>query len=163
MAATYTPISSTTLGSAASSITFSSIPSTYTDLVVIMVFGQTTGDDIIMRFNGDSGNNYSSTRLAGNGTAASSSATTNYYGIQPRIGSNPPSTITTIWRENIQNYANTTTYKTAIGRLDFASGQTETHVGLWRSTSAINSVTLMCQAQTWVAGTVATLYGILAA
>lgn len=73
MTATYESIETTTLGSAAANITFSSIPSTYTDLVVVYTLkAETASADIYMRFNSDSGSNYSNTILWGNGTSAGS-------------------------------------------------------------------------------------------
>ena len=132
---TMTPIATQTLSASATSITFSNIPQTYTDLVVIMQFGQTIGDDVKMRFNGDTGTNYSSTRLAGDGSIASSSRTTNETGIQPRTPSNPNTSIISMWTENINNYSNSTTYKTSLGRYSYPSGFTTAHTGLWRSTA----------------------------
>jgi hypothetical protein len=74
---TYTPIATTTLGSSTSSYTFSSIPQTYTDLVLIVSgYGAASdGNSIVCRVgNGtvDSGTNYSTTRLSGSGSSASS-------------------------------------------------------------------------------------------
>ena len=61
---TYDPIASITLGAAASSVTFSNIPSTYTDLVIIFSGAITTGfDSINIKFNSDGGTNYSRTVL----------------------------------------------------------------------------------------------------
>ena len=70
---TYTPIYTTTLASAAASYTFSSIPSTYTDLVIAATGLTTAGTTLAMRFNGDTATNYSDTYLLGNAGAASSS------------------------------------------------------------------------------------------
>ena len=62
MASTYEPIATTTLGSAASSITFSSIPATYTDLRLVLVHtpSASTGN-AQMQFNSDTATNYSYT------------------------------------------------------------------------------------------------------
>ena len=71
---TYTPIATQTLGSSAASVTFSSIPGTYTDLMLIsFAQGQASGGDnrLVLQFNGDTATNYSSTYLIGNGTTAS--------------------------------------------------------------------------------------------
>ena len=65
---------------------------------------------------------------------------------------------------NIQNYSNTTTYKTILGRANNAvTGVTET-VGLWRSTSAITSMTLLQSygSDLFKTGSTFTLYGIKA-
>ena len=160
---TYEPISTQTLGSASASVTLSSIPGTYTDLFLAINFGATSGMDLYLRFNGDSATNYSTTRLAGNGTSATSTRTTSDTGIQPRTPGNQASTVTTIWNINVMNYANSTTYKTALSRYGYASAFTETDVGLWRSTSAITSITLVAVSNTFTAGSTFTLYGILAA
>ena len=63
------------------------------------------------------------------------------------------------------NYANTTTYKTAITRTTKAEGSTEASVGLWPNTAAISTVTveLSGSGNTFVAGSTFTLYGITAA
>lgn len=157
---TYEAIATQTLGSAAASVTFSSIPSTYTDLVLVTIFGVTTGDDLYLQFNGDTGTNYSTTWVGGNGSTATSGRKTSDNGIQPRTPANQPTTVTTIYNTNIMNYANTTTYKTAIARYNYASGFTEADVGLWRNTTAITSLTFKCNATTFVTGSTFSLYGI---
>lgn len=160
---TYTPLATTTLTGTAASVTFSSISGAYTDLVLISTFGETTGLDFYLRFNGDTGGNYSTTRMGGNGSTADGTRTTNDTGIQPRTPANPPATITTMYNTNIMNYANTTTYKTAIAKYNFVSAWTEMDVGMWRNTAAITSITLATVSSTWVIGSTFTLYGIAAA
>ena len=82
MASTYTLISSNVLSSSAASVTFSSIPSTYTDLV-LRYSGRQTGtsdvqDDIYLSINGaPSGTSYSETKLNGNGATATSNRNSN--------------------------------------------------------------------------------------
>ena len=64
MATTYTPIATTTLGSGQTSVTFSSISGTYTDLILIASASNTGGaTNIRLQFNGDTATNYSSTRI----------------------------------------------------------------------------------------------------
>jgi hypothetical protein len=158
---TYTPIATTTLGSAASTVTLSSIPSTYTDVILVCA-GSASGDGVALRFtfNSDSGANYSQTYIEGNGTSASSSRQssqsylqlTNWY-----ISSGSSNS-----QIHLQNYSNTTTYKTVLAR----KTNVETagaNVGLWRSTSAINSITIVTSSGTISAGSTFTLYGIAAA
>jgi hypothetical protein len=160
---TYTPIATNTLSSAASSYTFSSISGSYTDLVLVASFGVTAGDDLWLRFNGDTGGNYSNTRIVGSGGSSSSTRTTSVTGIQPRTPSNQISTITTLWIVNLLDYSNTTTYKNSLSRYGYSAGFTELDVGLWRNTAAITSVSLVCNASTFVSGSTFTLYGIAAA
>ena len=154
---TYTPIATTTLGSAAGSYTFSSIPSTYTDLVLI-VNPKASVSNMGIRFNSDSGTNYSDTWVYGTGTSALSTRTSN--------GNRIYQTITAgyvIMKVNIMNYANTTTYKTTISRTDDAANGVTAIVGNWRSTSAINAITVLAGTGNLPAGTDLTLYGIASA
>ena len=163
---TYTPIATTTLGSTTSSYTFSSIPSTYTDLfLVISALYNGTDGYAIMQFNGDviSGF-YSATVLSGNGTAAGSNRFTSINQIYLMNSGRGNTTSPTIYNVNFQNYSNTTTYKTSLVRgSNFQSTETSASVGLWRNTSAINSITLSAPSSNFSAGTTLTLYGIAAA
>ena len=75
---TYTPIASQTLGSAAASVTFSSIPQGYTDLVIVNNVTCTIDTQVIgCQYNGDTGANYSKTYLLGNGSSAFSGRNSN--------------------------------------------------------------------------------------
>jgi hypothetical protein len=163
MTSTYEKIATNTLGSATATVTFSTISGAYTDLVLIMNYGQTSGNNSTkMRFNSDTGTNYSTTILSGNGTTAASSRESTVAQMTINdIGAS--STLTTNAIVNIQNYANTTTYKTAITRGNTASAGTCTDVCLWRSTSAITSIDLFLAASTFLSGSTFTLYGIKAA
>ena len=134
---TYVALQTQVLGSAQSSVTFSSIPSTYTDLVLVISVLATGGNNYL-QFNGDTATNYSQTALYGNGSTAASNRSTSvstlYVG-QAAVSSTEPST-TII---NIMNYSNATTYKTVINRGNTASSTVIARAGLWRSTSAITS------------------------
>lgn len=157
---TYTPIATTTLGSNATSYTFSSIPSTYTDLIIVANHTSSVGVGWFARFNGDNATNYSMTYVGGNGSAAESVRETN--ATCTRVGNAYPTLGTTIIQ--IQNYSNTTTYKTQISRTNNSSNFVAATVGLWRSTAAINSVTLLTNTtDTFQTGSTFTLYGIQAA
>lgn len=160
MAVTYQPIATTTLGSSASSYTFTSIPSTYTDLLIITAGTNSSNASYKLQFNSDTGSNYSVTYLYGDGSSATTGRASNQSDI-PAMGRTGTSQGN--GSIHIMNYANTTTYKTAIGRGNLASQLTIVAVGLWRSTSAINSVKLIPEAGTMDSGTVLTLYGIKAA
>jgi hypothetical protein len=159
MPATYEPIATQTLGSATATVTFTSIPATYTDLVVVCgVFGNAS-TNLKFRCNNDSGSNYSGTYLFGNGTTAGSGRVSNQtsalaYGSGITQGS---------FVLHFMNYANTTTFKTVLCRSDDASNQTNTWVDLYRSTSAINRIDLLGDAANFSIGSTFTLYGIKAA
>jgi len=136
---TYTPIATTTLGSAATDITFSSIAGTYTDLVVIVSAQQVTlGEDLALQFNSDTGTNYSRTYLCGDGSTAHSGRSTSVNQIILDHHATPPTgTSFSTAVINIMNYSNTTTFKTVLDRTganDTNPGLgTVANVGLWRS------------------------------
>jgi hypothetical protein len=161
---TYTPIATTTFGSSANSYTFTSIPSTYTDLILVVNSGNVSGNpSLTLQFNGDTGNNYSMTNMRGNGTSASSSSqsTTSYINFNFVDMS---TTITSNYIIHIMNYSNTTTNKTALGRFNNANTGTQATVGLWRSTSAINAVRVFTDnGVSYLANSTFTLYGIASA
>jgi len=159
---TYTPIATQTLGSAQASVTFSSISGSYTDLVLIGSVSATAGnDDIRINFNSDTGSNLSSTILYGDGTSAASARRTSMTETEldwTGIGTGQGNILI-----NVMNYANTTTYKTALARCSFAAKGANASVVLWRSTAAITSIKIALPSQTFASGSTFTLYGIAAA
>lgn len=164
MPSTYTPIAThTTTTSTTTSYTFSSIPSTYTDLVLVCNLKATpTDSSLVARFNGDGGSNYSVTQLYGTGSQALSQRLSNQTEVYLNFAGFPSATSTyapTV--VNLMNYSNTTTNKSFICRGGFASsgGEVDMSVGLWRSTAAINSITLYAGAF-FDTGCIFTLYGV---
>ena len=158
---TYTPIQSVTTSGSQSSVTFSSIPSTYTDL--ILVFNGYTGGQVgcSLRFNNDSGANYSQTRLLGSGSAAASDRDVNITSIGAFVSTSTTNSIAEII--HIQNYSNTTTYKTSLLRWNNAASYVAAIVGMWRSTAAINRVDMVLSGSYFNDGSQLTLYGIASA
>lgn len=161
MVATYTPIASITLGAAVASVSFDNIPQTYTDLILVYN-GTSAVTNLPIRFNSDTGSNYSYTRFFGDGSAGSSDRESNItYGVYA-IGSSAE-TIATI---HINNYSNTTTNKTLLGRGSYiTSGYVSMFASLWRSTAAITSITLGGNtgfSTNFSVGSTFNLYGILA-
>lgn len=161
---TYTPIATTTLGSNQASYTFSSIAGTYTDLILVIngKHSANQNEGYGLQFNSDTGSNYSSTILRGDGSTASSTRVSN----QTRIlcgWLNATNEGTYI--NHIQNYANSTTYKTVVSRGSQTNSNTYLNaaVGLWRSTSAITSITVIPDAASLASGMTLTLYGIASA
>ena len=167
MALTYEPIATTTLGSASGNITFNSIPSTYTDLRIVLVQTSTStaGSSPWIRFNGNTGSNYSQTYSSGTGTTATSGNVTNFSGIYIVI-SGAQTTAPTLSLIDVFSYAGSTN-KTLLSRSaedTNGGGQSAINVGLWRNTSAINSVTIFRNGGNFLAaGTICTIYGIKAA
>jgi len=162
MANTYEPIATTTLGSAANTITFSSIPSTYTDLRVVW-FGIQSTSQFRFRFNNDTATNYSLTVLQGDGSSVTSSRFTSQSFIY--ASTSAAATYGAFMSIDVMSYAGST-YKTALvttSRDLNGSGSVDRAVGLWRSTAAINRVDLFLGSGNMDAGATATLYGILKA
>ena len=162
MAATYDVISTQTLASVAASVTFSSIPQTYTDLVLVLSTGVTTGSSISIyfRFNNDSSALYSRTTLYGDGTSAGSARGS---GASEAYAGQSETTIKSMSTVQMFNYSNTTTYKTCITRDSQASLVSQSRVNLYRSTSAISRLDVYTTSSTFIAGSTFTLYGIKAA
>ena len=165
---TYTAIATQTLASAASSVTFNSIPSGYTDLVLVISARSTNSgadDSMYFQLNGDTGSNYSWTRLLGNGSSASSyrlaSQTAGTF--DGLAGGGSASGTYNAMVLNFQNYSNTSTYKTVIGRSGTAGAYTLAAVNLWRSTSAISSIYVQPAVGSFAVGSTFSLYGLLAA
>jgi hypothetical protein len=160
---TYEPIATTTLTSAVPSVTFGSIPQTYTDLILVASGSSSGNTGVTMQFNSDTGTNYSATFLEGSGTSAVSERQSSVSGIRVAWNSLWDSSTISNIIINIQNYSNTTTNKTSIIRSNNSARYTELNVGLWRSTAAITSVVLSGSSANFASGATFTLYGIKAA
>jgi len=165
MATTYDKIASTTLGSAAASITFSSIAASWTDIRLVLVAKGDGGlANARLTYNSDNGTNYSRTTLGGNGSTTSSYQNTNNTYIDLGLA-NLSETIPSMLTYDIFSYAGST-FKTVLltSSQDYnGSGAVERIVGLWRSTSAITTIKIESTINNYAAGTIATLYGILKA
>jgi hypothetical protein len=158
-------IATQTLGSSAATITFSSIPSTYTDLrLVLTTTTVSTGENVFMTFNSDTATNYSRTLLYGDGTSAASARATNSAFLIWTTAGGTSSTIPSFFTADIFSYAGST-YKTSLltsSEDKNGSGAVERYVALWRSTSAITRLDINTGGgSNFAAGTTATLYGIL--
>lgn len=163
-AATYQFLASQTLGSNQATVTFSGISGSYTDLVLIMNVKGSTANFPQLRFNSDTGSNYSRTVLTGNSSTASSSRDSNATAAYINYNAY---TSTSEFNYNsitfIMNYSNSTTYKTQLTRAGNASSGTDVVATLWRNTNAITSITCMMNTGDYATGSTVTLYGIKAA
>ena len=166
--AAYDSIATTTVGAGgASSITFSSIPSSYTHLQIRFMARRTTSSaaDTTIRFNSDSGANYKSHYIIGDGasvSAGSPGATTsilNWY----TTGSDATSGVFGIDILDILDYSNTNKYKTTRTLSGFdnnGSGNVVFSSGLYLSTNAISNITLIPNSGNFVEYSSFALYGI---
>jgi hypothetical protein len=164
MANTFTLIASSTVGSGgASSITFSSIPSTFTDLCVkFSVRKDNTSIDTILTFNGSSANVSSKYIYATGSAAGSASAGSTIYSLATQSGD----TANTFSNGEyyIPNYASTSTYKAisqdVVNENNATAAQSYLTAGLFSSNSAISTVTIAPTSSNFVQYSTAYLYGI---
>lgn len=173
---TYTALRTTTLTSSVSSVTLDLTGITgYTDLVIVSsVSGDraNTLDSLAVRFNGSSNAYYSYTYMYGDGSSAVSGRASSQTNIW--VGNFVSNNTANNYSPNviqINNYSNTTTYKTVLarGNNNGAIGATNANIGLWKgdtgsSTEAITSVTLRSETgNNFLSGSTFTVYGIAAA
>jgi hypothetical protein len=170
MTATYENIATTTLGSAASTIEFTNISQSYTDLIAVVQLASSSDDNIFIRVGDGSlntGSLYSTTRLNGNGSSAVSDRQSNQSFITLTRSGYPDATIgNSMTIIQFMNYSNTTTNKTWLVRSNRASTGVDALVGLIRSTSKINIISFATTgfgtSNSILANSTITLYGIKA-
>jgi hypothetical protein len=168
----YESIATVTVGSGGSaSVSFTSIPSTYTHLQIRGISktdrANRFGDTFNVRFNSDTGSNYAWHELYGNGASATAGGGTTASFMRLGRTSAVDAAINDIFGAqviDILDYANTNKYKTTRS-LDGDDLNGEGFVGiwsgLWQSTSAVTSITLIPNLGTnWVQYTQFALYGI---
>jgi hypothetical protein len=160
----YDALWSTTLAASASSITISNIPTGYKHLQLRGIYQlSSAGENVNFRANSDSGTNYVSHQLSGNGTAASSSSNTGET--YSRVGYSAVTTASYFSTSviDILDYANTNKYKTLRtlnGSDANGSGAVQLRSGLWMSSSAINAITLSTSTGNFNQYSSFALYGI---
>lgn len=154
---TYIALQTITLGSSTSSVTFSSIPAIYRDLICV-VGGQAASDgSLIARFNGDSAAHYSYMRIEGNGSSKNASFAPNLtFAVVGRMSGSVPST--NIFQ--IMDYSSTDKHKMVVGRGSAADDFVRAVVSRWPSTASITSIEVYKDGANLNSGTVLSLYGI---
>jgi hypothetical protein len=167
----YESIASATGTGSSGTITFSSIPSTYSHLQIRgLAFSNAAvnSSTITVRFNSDSGSNYAYHRLLGDGSAvyAVGSATQTNMFLGGAVAGTNVANVGGATIIDIHDYSSTTKNKT-LRSFNGSDGNTgggvyylELNSGLWQSTSAINSITLICGADNFTTSTTFALYGI---
>jgi hypothetical protein len=173
MPGSYESIATTTVSTATASITFSSIPATYTHLQIRWIARDSGTTDnfraIKLQFNSDTGTNYSqhilfsdgSSAQAYNAVSANSAGTDGIAGIMPDAQKTASTFAAGVW--DILDYANTSKYKTTrllVGVDLNGSGRMSLSSGLWMNTNAITSITITDNNNNFVTNTQFALYGI---
>ena len=174
MANTYKAIATVTVGSGgAADIDFTSIPATYTDLVVKFSIRTSNVSDVFenikLKFNNSGGTAYSEILVYGNGASAlsaSGSAAANTF-FQYANADNATASTFSNGEIYIPNYAGNTNKSVSVDSVteNNATGTNSAIAGLsaelWADTSAINQITLTPNfAANFVEHSTATLYGI---
>ena len=154
---TYTPLANVTLGSSASSVTFSSIPATYRDLIFVFNGTTTIDDGVGLRFNGDTGSNYTNVRMFGNsGGAGSDTSTTTRI---PTTAGN--TSLRTAFVSQVMDYSATDKHKTVLTRNNITDNNVAAIAARWANTAAITSVTILSPGSTISSGSTISLYAIV--
>ena len=170
MATTYTLISSNVLSSSAATVTFSSIPATYTDLVVRFSVRATDASDwMIVILNNITTNTYSETWLQGSGSAASSTrqANTNYFGgngndLIINLSGSTANTFTS-GEFYLPSYTASQNKPSSffLATENNATAATITALaGLWRNTATVNEIQFDTAGTSFASGSSFYLYGI---
>lgn len=157
-------LATTTIGTAASTITFSSLD-TYTDYKHLQLRGvlkttrADTSDAVSIRFNSDTGSNYANHRLRGNGSTVSSQAATSTTSAEiGNIAGNTTANVFSPFILDLLDFRGTKnkTTRTLIG----AASSIELYSGLWQNTGSLTSVTFIpAVGPNWQVGTRISLYG----
>jgi hypothetical protein len=156
---TYTPLATITLGSAAASVTFGSIPATYRDLILVLQgLANTSILSATMRLNGDTGSNYSYVFMTGTGSVAQSSAATDTRINVAAISASSMSQ--TIFQ--LQDYSATDKHKALLIRTDVAGWGTRAGAARWANTSAVTSISIIIDGGSLTTGSTLSLYGVIA-
>lgn len=155
---TYVALANITLGSSASEVTFSSIPATFRDLILV-VDGTLTGSavGVGLRYNSDSGSNYSSSIISGSGTsaAAAGNASTNIADVAYFDNTSKMNFIT-----QIMDYSATDKHKGLLSRSNQAGTFVLLYASRWANTAAITSVGVYALTNAFASGATLSLYGI---
>lgn len=161
-------ISTQILSGSASSVTFSSLPSTYSHLQIRYVVRQSTAGTIIpmLNFNGDTAANYAWHRLYGNGTTVNSDSSISTTQILALTGPGGSDTAGVFMPAivDILDYRSTSKNKT-VRYLTGAEMNNTARVmaltsGLWASTAAVSSLTLTALSGSFAIGSRFSIYGV---
>jgi hypothetical protein len=163
-------ISSVTTSGSQSTVSFTSIPGTYTDLILKVVGQASTSGGVravSVQFNGDTGNNYDWIYTGFTGTSTNVT-TTSFNTNSVLVGAIPDTLLSGgqgQFTAEFDNYSGTTFKKSASGYTGVVAGTTAanayglTYGGDWHNTAAITSITVGLSSGNFVNGTIVALYG----
>ena len=158
MAAAMVALATTTLGSSASTVTFSSIPATYRDLRLVCSMSNTVGNGaLLVQVNTDTGANYNWVRMYGDGSStASSSSSGSTSATVGNFGTGQSSNSI-----DFLDYSATDKHKTWLSRTNDAGYIVSSYCARWANTAAITSIVIYPAGNAFSAGSTFSLYGIV--
>jgi hypothetical protein len=164
---TYTPLANVTLGTTTSTVTFSSIPATYRDLILVVAnLSATASNTIYARLNGDTGSNYSAVVALGdsNGPASALNSSNSNGLFMGAVYQGLPTSGSSQSILQIMDYSATDKHKTGLSRYGSA-GRSEVDMGAsrWANTAAVTSLLVRIHPSgSFNSGTSFSLYGVIA-
>jgi len=158
----YTALANVTLGSSAASVTFSSFTSGFRDLVLVSNLKSTSNNIALLRFNSDTGANYTYVYMEGSESGVLSETSTLSY---IELGKASRSSTETLIITNIMDFNVTNKHKTVLqreNRVESGSSTATARTARWANTAAITSITISTFSSNLAAGSTFALYGIAA-
>lgn len=153
---TYKPLATFTVGTPVQTVTFSSIDQSFRDLIIVVEGLYETGTgNVLLRFNGDSGSNYSNVWMLGTNSSKSSAAFTGSFAYGG--GFNSSTRGVSVW--DIMDYSVTNKHKSVLNRSGTHADASYAWASRWANTSAITSVQVWANTKFWTNSTIS-LYGI---
>jgi hypothetical protein len=153
-----TALSNITLQSPSDTVTFYNVPQNYRDLVLVIRTTLSSVAIVNFRLNEDSGSNYSSVLMRGNGTNTASTAQTFSHGLVWYAG-NPQDGMATL---QLIDYSTTNKHKIVLAREDTNNNATGAHVSRWLNTAPVTSIKIFANGTTFNSGSTLNLYGRIA-
>jgi hypothetical protein len=159
----YIPLATVTLGGSDSDISFTNIPATFKDIVLVGNWqNSSTASAGRLQVNGDGGSNYNGVWMTGNGSTTSSGSESSQT--SARIAgaiSGPDNVFTNMVTITFLDYAATDKHKTILSRFGSANRESQATASRWASTSAITSIRFFdILGQTFQTGATFSLYGV---
>jgi hypothetical protein len=160
-----TALATVTLQAATPTVTFSGIPNTYRDLIIVASGGATTAAaDVYFQFNGDVNANYANVQMSANGSV-STSRTDGTTFIRTNFYAAWDTALTGNMIATVFDYSANDKHKAVTSRTNKASGGTfqgvDASAGRWANTATIHTVTMLSNVS-YAAGTTFSLYGRIA-
>ena len=160
MTAKYTVLGNTTLATASASVTFSSIPGGYKDLVLVATITSNVTTDIDFRFNGSSASVYSQVIMSGNGSSTFSPSGSNTY-LRPTYYGGATAAVGNNVIMQIMDYSATNKHKTILSRTSNANDGVDAAAGRFAVTDAITSIEVFnISGRIWQIGSTFRLLGV---